>query len=171
MTEWKAKMNERHDDWPDGHDLEATITVLMAERCVLQTLYRYGHSIDYGLEKEWVDCFTANGVFEVRGQTGDIPNRSYQGREELARFVAHHTRAPDRWHKHLLIEPQITVDGASAKVRSYFTRLDSTDEGKPFVHAFGRYRDELVREADGCWRFTERIAEVEARGPTEQDPG
>ena len=167
---WDAMTNARRPANPGIHDLETTVAILMAERSVLDTLYRYGHSIDYGLEDEWLDCFTADGVFEVRGQTTDIPRRSYQGRDELARFVSQHTRAPDQWHKHLLIEPRITVDGASAKVCSYFARLDSTNTGRPFVHAFGRYRDELIREADGCWRFTERIAEVEARGSTDEDP-
>ena len=32
----------------------------------------------------------------------------------------------------------------------------------PFVRAFGRYLDQLVRDPDGRWRFVERIAEVEA---------
>ena len=42
------------------------LAALEAERAILRTLYRYGHSIDYGLEQEWVDCFTEDGVFDVR---------------------------------------------------------------------------------------------------------
>ena len=148
---------------PTDRDLREWVELLIAERGVLDTLYRYGHSIDYGLEAEWLDCFTADGVFDVRRGPGDEPGRRHEGRDQLARFVARHTRPPDRWHKHLLIEPRVTVEGDRATVRSYFARLDATGEGTPVVHAFGRYLDELIREPDGRWRFTQRVAEVEAK--------
>ena len=154
----------------DGGDLTAELALLVEERAVLRTLYSYGHSIDYGLEEEWLDCFTADAVFDVRHRVGDRPSRRHEGREALARFVAQHTRAPDRWHKHLLIEPVVTIDGDRATVRSYFTRLDATADGAPVVHAFGRYFDELIKEPDGKWRFTERVAEIEAVRWTPTDP-
>jgi hypothetical protein len=82
----------------------------------------------------------------------------------LAAFIAQHTRAPGKYHKHLLIEPAITVNEDQATVQSYFTRLDATREGRPFIRAFGRYLDRMVKGADGVWRFKERVAEVEAVG-------
>lgn len=127
----------------------------------MSTLYRYGHSIDYGLEEDWVDCFTEDGVFDVRHSGTESESHRYQGRVALAEFVSRHTRAPDRYHKHILVEPVVEISGDRASVRSYFTRLDAADDGTPFIRAFGRYIDELVREADGVWRFRERIAEVE----------
>lgn len=62
------------------------------------------------------------------------------------------------------MEPAITVNGEQATVQSYFTRLDATRDGRPFIRAFGRYLDRMVKGADGVWRFTERVAEVEAVG-------
>ena len=143
-------------------DLRVQVAQLMAERAVLDTLYRYGHSIDYGLEEDWLDCFTAGGAFDVRYRVGAKPSRRFEGYDDLASFIAAHSRAPHRWHKHLLLEPVIAIDGDRATARSYFTRLDAGDDGAPFVRAFGRYLDQLVRDPDGRWRFVERIAEVEA---------
>ena len=143
-------------------ELSSQVALLMAERGVLGTLYRYGHSIDYGLEEEWLDCFAAGGAFDVRYRAGAKPSRRFEGHDDLAGFIAAHSRAPHRWHKHLLFEPLVTVDGDRATARSYFARLDAGDDGTPFVRAFGRYLDQLVRDPDGRWRFVERIAEVEA---------
>ena len=143
-------------------DLRAQVALLMAERAVLDTLYRYGHSIDYGLEEDWLDCFEPDGAFDVRYRVGAKPSRRYEGRDDLAAFIAAHSRAPHRWHKHLLSEPLVTVDGDRARARSYFARLDADNDGTPFVKAFGRYLDELVRGPDGRWRFVQRVAEVEA---------
>ena len=146
-------------------DLGTQVALLMAERAVLDTLYRYGHSIDYGLEDDWLDCFAPDGAFDVRYRVGVRPSRRYEGRDELAGFIAGHSRAPHRWHKHLLFEPLVAVDGDRATVRSYFARLDAGEDGAPYVRAFGRYLDELVQGSDGSWRFAERIAEVEALWP------
>lgn len=145
-------------------ELASRLRALEAERDVLATLYRYGHALDYGAETDWVDCFTATARYEVRepGTVAAPVVRSYDGRDELAAFAASHTRAPERFHKHLVADPVIAVDGDRATSVSYFLRLDDLD-GERVVYAFGRYLDELVRCADGRWRFAVRIAEVESR--------
>ena len=142
-------------------DIEARLALLEAEQAVLKNLYRYGHAIDYGDEEGWVDCFTEDGVFDVRARLSHQPNRVISGREELRAFIARHTRAPELWHKHLLIEPLIEIDGDTATVRSYLAVVMEHDD-EPIVRVFGRYRDMLVRCPDGRWRFRERIAEVES---------
>jgi hypothetical protein len=145
-------------------ELSRRLAALEAERGVLATLYQYGHALDYGAEADWVDCFAAAAHYEVRdrgaGTTDSV--RSYDGREELAAFAAGHTRAPERFHKHLVADPLIAVDGDRATASSYFLRLDEVG-GERVVYAFGRYRDELVRCPDGRWRFAVRIAEIESR--------
>ena len=80
---------------------------------------------------------------------------------QLAAFIAGHTHAPQRWHKHLLAEPVIMVEGDTATALSYWVRVDSYEDGI-YMRGFGRYRDQLVRCADGRWRFTERVIEAEA---------
>jgi hypothetical protein len=154
----------------DAHNgLTDALFEIVAERSVLRTLYRYAHSIDYGLEVDWLDCFMDDGVFDIRRRVDGKPNRRYEGRNALARFIAAHTRAPDNWHKHLLIEPVVTIEGDRATVDSYFVRVDADNAGVPILHAFGRYRDSLVKDADGMWRFTLRIAEVESMRVTPSD--
>jgi hypothetical protein len=145
-------------------ELIPRLQALEAERDVLATLYRYGHALDYGAETDWVDCFTTAAHYEIREPgTAAVPTvRSYDGRDELAAFAAAHTRAPERFHKHLVADPVIAVEGDRATSVSYFLRLDHVD-GERVVYAFGRYRDELVRCTDGRWRFAVRIAEVESR--------
>ena len=147
-------------------DIEARLRVLEDERAILATLYRYGHALDYGAEPDWLDCFTADGVYELhyRDLTIDRPNR-YAGQAELAGFVRGHSRAPDRYHKHLLVEPLVDVAGDEASATSYFLRVDDSG-GERHIYAFGRYLDHLVREADGRWRFAIRIAEIESRAAT-----
>src|SRR3954463_7097727 len=95
----------------DIADIEARLALLEAERGVLQTLYRYGHSIDYGDEEAWVDCFTEDGVFDVRARLSHQPNRFLGGGEQLRAFIQRHPRARELWHMHLRIEPLIEVDG------------------------------------------------------------
>jgi hypothetical protein len=144
---------------------EARLAALEDERGVLDNLYRYGHAIDYGLEEQWLDCFTEDGCFDLR-PVGPLAgerarNRHARGREALATFIAGHSRAPDAYHKHLVIEPRVRLDGDSATVASYFARIDRRTP-EPFIFAFVRYHDDLLRCADGRWRFTLRSVEVEA---------
>lgn len=146
----------------EGGDLATRVQRLEDERGVLRTLHRYAHCIDYGREREWVDCFAEDGVFDVRRE--DPPGDRYVGHDALAGFVAAHTRAPDHWHKHLVLGPVIEVEGDEARAESYLARLDLMRD-EPVIRSFGRYRDRLVRCPDDVWRIRERIAEVEARHP------
>jgi hypothetical protein len=141
------------------------LQVLEDERAILNTLYRYAHCIDYGLQDEWVDLFTEDGVYHRRG-----PNIRHEGREELRKFIPTHTHAPQRYHKHVMVEPIITLNGDEATVVSYWTRLDDGPDG-PYLLGFGRYHDRLVRCPDGRWRFKERAIEREARINPEIGPG
>ena len=111
-------------------DLEARLELLEAERAITRTLHRYAHSIDYGDEEGWVDCFTEDGVFDVRSRHAHQLKRLITGRDELRAFIARHTRAPELWHKHLLIEPVIDVDGDDGDVRLVPRRRDGA-RGRP----------------------------------------
>ncbi len=152
-------------------ELEARVAALEDERGVIANMYRYAHSIDYGLEAEWVDCFTEDGAFDMRRRPhfGAGEGQRHEGHEALAAFIATHTRAPETWHKHLMAQPRIAVEGGSAKVESFFLRLDEDAAGEPYVLVFGRYRDTVRRCADGLWRFAERIVEIEAIKPRPVD--
>jgi hypothetical protein len=165
--------------------LIARVRALEAERAILVTLHRYGHTIGVGDEEGWLDCFTEDGVFDVRRRVvasasdpagnfathphPDVrgaakPAVRYAGRADMRRFISQHPRPPQRYHKHIVVDPVISVSGATASVESFFVRLDAGPDGVPHLTAFGRYRDRMVEGPDGRWRFVERIAEVESRG-------
>jgi 3-phenylpropionate/cinnamic acid dioxygenase small subunit len=153
-------------------DVLSRLQLLEDERAIVATLYRYGHSLDYGMESDWLDCFTDDAIFHFLpatqaiatafGETSRLPSRR-EGKVALADFVKRHSRAPGRLHKHLLMNPMITVRGDDAEARSYFMRIDAspTDTGA-YITTFGRYLDSLVRGADGRWRIRRRMAEGDA---------
>ncbi|MBI2857561.1 MAG: nuclear transport factor 2 family protein [Chloroflexi bacterium] len=137
------------------------------EQSILHTLYQYGHSIDYGLDEEWLDCFAEDGVFDLRSRGGLLlpdmkhPLGKYQGRDALTQFIARSAKPPAKYRKHLLIEPRIAIRGNKATAVSYYASLHE-EKGTPFLRAFGRYIDRLVKCPDGKWRIQERVDELEA---------
>lgn len=140
-------------------DLEDRLRRIEDERGVIRVLHSYGHSLDYGDEDGFASCFAKDGALEVRTEHPDFPVSRVVGRDALRRFAADHTRAPQLWHKHLVIDPLITVDGDTAHSVAYFAvLLRHNDEA--IVRAFGRYDDRLVR-VTGVWCIAERIAEIE----------
>ncbi len=142
------------------NSLEDRIQRIEDERDIQQTIYRYGFALDYGSEDEWMKCWTDDAVL----LWSDSP---ICGHQELKAAFRSHTHAPQIFHKHLVVNARITVVADAAEAESMFARLDSYPDG-PQILAFGRYQDELVRCADGCWRFRRRVAEVESmRSPPE----
>jgi hypothetical protein len=146
-----------------SQELAARVVALEDERAITRTLCRYSHAIDYGLEEEWVDCFTEDGVFEVRLRDGEL-YALCQGQADLLAFAQGHTRPPTGYHKHFVGVPLIEVRGDQARADSYFARMDMTaDKLATYVRAMGRYRDDLVRSEDGVWRIRKRFTEIQSR--------
>lgn len=141
-----------------------------AERLILATLYRYGHTIDYGLREDWLDCFTDEALYHLTYPKRDADDVWFRTREERAVFIAGHTCAPEKWHKHLLVEPIITLSDTirTAHVESYFLRVDDAPPTR-FILAQGRYVDDLRVCDDGGWRFTLRRCEIESVEPAQRD--
>jgi len=135
--------------------IEQRLRQLEDEQSILDALYGYGHGLDYGLEDAWIDCWADDAVL-------DWPGRALmRGHAELRAGFRHHTHAPQAYHKHVVVEPRISISGDRATVTSMYARLDRYTDG-PGIRAFGRYRDTLVRCADGKWRLKERYPEIEA---------
>lgn len=154
--------------------METRLLHLENLEAIRDSLHRYAHSIDYGLEEDWVDCFTKDGRFVFKFLPGKSPypgsepedgaSFAFDGHAKLRRFIQGHSRAPDVYHKHLMVEPRIEIQGGSARVRSYFVLVLEMEDRSRDLFTFGRYLDVMHRESDGRWRFRERIAEVEACG-------
>lgn len=133
--------------------------MLEAERDIVRTMSRYGHALDHGDEETFLDCWTEDAVLDWP-LTGRL-----EGLSEIRRGFRSHTHAPEKLHKHLLVEPLIELDGGRAAVTSMFVRVD-LQGSEPIVHSFGRYHDQLVRCDDGRWRFTHRTPVLEALHPS-----
>lgn len=149
----------------DVTNLVARLERLEAERDIVETIQCYSTAIDDGLDEQWVDCFTADGIFEVKTRIGLA--FQVQGHIALKAFIAGHTKAPYRWHKHLTSAHRIKFEGAIATVQSTIVRIDSDDDGVPKIWVFGRYLDVLVHEER--WRFRHRTISLEGIHPTQVD--
>jgi hypothetical protein len=141
--------------------IERRLVLLEAREAVVATIRRYARALDYGDDDSWVDCFLQDGVFEVRYH--GIEPIKVCGHAALGQFVAAHTKAPGRWHKHITTQHEIGIDDDAATAESYILRIDRDDRQNdaPTPWVFGRYIDRLRRCADGYWRFAHRIIELE----------
>jgi ketosteroid isomerase-like protein len=140
----------------DVRELAARVQRLEDEREILRTLYAYAHSIDYGDEALFLDCWAENAQLEWPWRAPIV------GEAALTEVFRQHTHAPDVYHKHLMVEPRIDLQGDEATVHSLYSRMDRDEHNEPYVRSFGRYVDRLVRCSDGRWRFASRRAENEA---------
>ena len=147
--------------------VDARLRRLEDERDVVRTLYRYAHGLDYGPEAAFLDVFTQHGRWmRVEGRK---PARSFEGTHGLAQMFRDHTHAPDYYHKHVVVNPQVEVHGDTATAVSYLIYVTDHPDG-PYIRAFSRCRDRLARCADGKWRIEERLAELESSADREFPP-
>jgi len=166
----------------DDHfvQISARLSALEAERDITETINRYSHAIDYGLADEWLACFTVDGAIEVRStatrsagdESGPPPVTHvgrFAGREQLLEFIHAQSRPPAAWHKHVVSQTRIQLDGESATATSYLIRVDES-AGKLRLYSMGRYIDTLVRSIDGRWRIAERIVDLELVSPAPDAP-
>ncbi|MGA8635362.1 MAG: nuclear transport factor 2 family protein [Candidatus Dormiibacterota bacterium] len=160
--------------------ISSRLSALEAERDIADTINRYSHAIDYGLADEWLDCFTADGAIEVRSTATRSPGDEsgspplthvgrHAGREELLKFIRVQSRPPAAWHKHVVTQTRIQLDGESATATSYLIRVDEY-AGRLQLYSMGRYIDTLVRSIDGRWRIAERIVDLELVSPAPEAP-
>jgi ketosteroid isomerase-like protein len=147
---------------PSTAELVERLSRLENERAVLSTLYAYGEALDYGNEELFLDCFTPDADYFVDMRLGRDGSFSFHGHDQLTGYFQGHTHAPDAYHKHVTVNPNVTCTGDVATATSYFLRVDATAESGPaFVLASGRYVDALIRDAAGKWRIRTRRCEVE----------
>jgi ketosteroid isomerase-like protein len=142
-------------------DLRDQLARLQDERAIVATLYRYGDALDHGDRDEFLDCFAPNAEYVVAMLLNSSNGFTHVGHEQLGAYFDGHTHAPAAFHKHVTVNPLITLDGAAADARSYFLRVDSPAAGPAVVVAAGRYLDRFERGADGRWRIRSRRCEVE----------
>ena len=97
------------------------------------------------------ECFTEDATLLVRGE-------SVEGRAAIARWYRETQGDPGRRGKHITSNVVSDIDGDRATVVSDFVFL-RFDGGLLVPGTVGRYRDSMVREADG-WRFARREIDI-----------
>jgi 3-phenylpropionate/cinnamic acid dioxygenase small subunit len=127
------------------------------DRAEILDLYaRYAHSIDDARFDEWLDCFTADGIFES-ARFG-----RHAGRDALRRFCALYKES---WQgaqvRHHMSTITFAVDGDRATGACYLSYYHCKD-GKIEVAAVGHYADRLRKEA-GRWRFEHRKVSLDGQ--------
>ena len=143
--------------------LASRLRQLEDERAILRTIHLYGRKVDLGLDRDWAELFTEDGIFLCIDQAGEVVIRE-QGREALAAWVRAFKASETRKMKHLVIAPVVTLDGDTARVVSQFANMVENQDRyqPPHVRFMGQYVDDMVRCDDGEWRFQQRLSETGA---------
>jgi uncharacterized protein (TIGR02246 family) len=128
------------------------------DREAIQLLFmRYRKCLDEKDFSGYAGLFSEDGEFVAAGGTA----KGREGIEELVdgmRGSLLTATAGDDLH--IVVNPEIEVDGDLATSRSTWIYLVRGDEGEPTLCKVGHYEDELVREG-GEWRFARRFAPMD----------
>ena len=141
-------------------DLEAEVRQLLDERAIDRVMQAYCHAMDHGPTNAWVECFTEDGVFDVRDANRE-PLFRVAGHAELLRFIESYPNNLPTYYKHLYLSPLIDIDGDTASVESYVLVIWCSAGRPAEVSSFGKVSDVWVR-GDRGWRIRNRIAITEA---------
>ena len=155
---------EKQDDISTAIEaLRHRIVRLEDERAILDTLHRYGQTIDAGLDREWAELFTEDGVFQCVDRFGKAILRE-QGREALAKWVRDFKAGETLQMKHCVLAPVVTISGDTAEVVSQYANLIENQDrfAPPHIRFTGCYRDIFAKGGDGKWRFCQRISQTDA---------
>jgi uncharacterized protein YxjI len=143
--------------------LRLRIIRLEDERAILDTLHRYGQTIDSGLDQEWAELFIKDGLFLCVDRFGTEILRE-QGRKALAQWVRDFKAGETLQMKHCVLAPVVRINGDMATVVSQYANLVENQDrhAAPHIRFTGTYRDEMVKDNEGSWRFRQRISHTDA---------
>jgi len=125
-------------------------TALEEKDAIREVLTDYCFRLDDGRFAEMAALFTENGTWDTA--FGRATGRAVIA--ELARSLREQVGDQRSHAIHLVTNISITLDGASARVRSNWTVVQNSPEG-PKIGSGGAYHDELVK-VGGQWLFRYR---------------
>ena len=137
--------------------LEGRVQRLEDREAIGALFMRYRHCLDEKDFSGYAALFANDGEFVAAGG-------SASGREQIEELVdgmrGSLLTAVAGDDLHIVVNPDIEIDGDRASARSTWIYLVRDDAGGPSLCKVGHYEDELVRE-DGEWRFARRFAPMD----------
>lgn len=163
---------------PVSASLEQRVRAMEDHEAILKTMYQYAYTIDFGHDvREYTDLYTDDALFQSiaappAGSTSNSGPSAREGsargagavvgRQALEKWITNEWQMRERllaaghYRIHEMNEPDISLDGDRATVRSYFQTTDN-DNGRIYIVSIGVYQDQFVRSPDGRWRIKERL--------------
>ena len=123
-------------------------------------LNRYSIAYDQNDMTEMADTFADSAALTMRIAGGDLIG-PFEGKEAVMKLMTDSLASQTDQRRHVTTNLAVrkeTDDAAS--VESYLT-LISVQDGKATLLSTALYQDELVKDADGAWRFTKRHIELD----------
>ena len=139
------------------------LAALEAEKLILETLGRYGHAVDYGDIAMLGDCFV-DDVKHLTNRVGNFSGRAdvqASSRDESMRQRYSTSTSSSSRSSRSMEMTRVTC--------SRITCSSRIARPGPSVSHHGRYRDRVVRRADGRWRL--KVSQVEKAGRLRPMPG
>jgi uncharacterized protein (TIGR02246 family) len=138
-------------------ELEARVRRLEDREAIEALFTRYRQCLDEKDFGGYAGLFAAEGEFVAAG--GEA-----KGRDAIERLVdgmrGSLLSAGVGDDLHIVVNPDISIDGDRATARSTWVYVTRDDAGGPSLCKVGHYEDELVRE-EGEWRFARRFAPMD----------
>lgn len=125
-------------------------TAVEEKDAIREVLAEYCFRLDDGRFAEMAELFTESGTWDTA--FGRATGRAAVA--ELARDIRSKAGEQRPRGIHLVTNISITLDGASARVRSNWTVVQNSPTG-PKIGSGGGYADQMAKE-DGHWRFRYR---------------
>lgn len=133
---------------------------MSARGAIENVLYRYTLAYDDNDMAEMAETFADDAVMTMRIAGGDLIG-PFDGKDAIMKLMKDSLASQDDQRRHVttnMVLRKETED--TATVSSYLT-LIAVKDGKANLLSTARYDDELRREADGAWRFTNRHIELD----------
>ncbi|WP_029429762.1 nuclear transport factor 2 family protein [Blastococcus sp. URHD0036] len=123
-------------------------------------LNRYSIAYDQNDMTEMADTFADSAVLTMRIGGGDLIG-PFEGKEAVMKLMTDSLASQSDQRRHVTTNMAVRKEtDDAATVDSYLT-LISIENGKATLLSTALYQDELVKEADGAWRFTKRHIELD----------
>lgn len=110
----------------------------------IQSLYsKYCFALDGNNPQLLLECFSPEGIFQVS-------ERQFKGVDQLTMVAQSGDNRPRHHYANLWVR---SIAGNEARASAYFFLVNIPDGA---ICGYGHYDDDMVRGADGEWRFQHR---------------